>query len=178
MKYVDFLVYVRSDIRKYNELRYRRSCKNFRWIQLLSFRVLPVFLLRLSLYLHAQNHVILSGVLKLILFHLYSLEFSSQITIRRGLFIGHTVGVVLGAREIGSNCIISGMCSIGSKEMDVSNNSDLRPVIADNVTIGSGSRILGPIKICRDVVIGANAVVPFDIMVPGLYLGVPVTRHE
>ena len=91
--------------------------------------------------------------------------------------IPHPLGVVIGASSIGSNCIVFQGVTIGAKEIDFIGNKKLRPEIGDNVTIGSGAKILGSIKIADKTVIGANAVVLNDIQEPGFkYGGIPARK--
>jgi serine O-acetyltransferase len=47
------------------------------------------------------------------------------------------------------------------------------PVIGDNVDIGSGAKLLGPIRIGNNVLIGANAVVMLDVPDNSIAVGVP-----
>lgn len=74
---------------------------------------------------------------------------------------------VSGNSKIGKNCHIYGDVTIG-----ISNDRDHRaPIIGDNVTIGAGTRIIGPIKIASNSVIGANSVVVKDITEPDTIVG-------
>lgn len=61
--------------------------------------------------------------------------------------------------KIGKNCTIFQQVTIGIKAYDGSKG----PIIGDNVFIGAGAKIIGPIKIGNNVKIGANAVVCEDI---------------
>jgi serine O-acetyltransferase len=49
------------------------------------------------------------------------------------------------------------------------------PVIGNNVDIGAGAKLLGPIKIGDNVIIGANAVVLCDVPANSIAVGVPAT---
>ena len=69
------------------------------------------------------------------------------------------IGIVVHARTvIGKNCMIGQGVTIGGKSgwYEV-------PVIGDNVEISAGARILGPVRIGNNVIIGANAVVVKDV---------------
>ena len=69
---------------------------------------------------------------------------------------------------IGDNCEIGSCVTIGgtSKKIEV-------PIIGNRVKISTGAKILGPIKIGDDVVIGANAVVTKDIPSNSVAVGIP-----
>lgn len=77
-------------------------------------------------------------------------------TIDSGLKIWHYGSVIVnGHAKIGKNCQMHGENCIGNK-----GDSDERaPEIGNNVDIGVGAKIIGPIRIVDDVKIGANAVV-------------------
>ena len=79
------------------------------------------------------------------------------------------IGVVIHSRAvIGKNCLIGQGVTIGGKSgwYEV-------PVIGDNVHISAGARILGPIRIGNNVIIGANAVVVKDVPDNCIVAGVP-----
>lgn len=86
-------------------------------------------------------------------------------------FANHGLGTVIHPRVvIGDNCVISSCVSIGcrSKHPDV-------PVIEDDCFIGTGARILGPVRVGAGSVIGANAVVLEDVPPGSIAVGVPAT---
>lgn len=79
------------------------------------------------------------------------------------------IAVVLHARTvIGKNCMIGQGVTIGGKSgwYEV-------PVIGDNVQISAGARILGPVRIGNNVIIGANAVVVKDVPDNCIVAGIP-----
>jgi len=63
--------------------------------------------------------------------------------------------------------------TLGAKELDLKYSRDRRPVVGDNVVIGSGAKILGGVSIAHNVVIGANAVVLNDLSSDAIYGGIP-----
>ena len=79
------------------------------------------------------------------------------------------IAVVLHARTvIGKNCMIGQGVTIGGKSgwYEV-------PVIGDNVHISAGARLLGPVRIGNNVIIGANAVVVKDVPDNCIVAGIP-----
>ena len=79
------------------------------------------------------------------------------------------IGVVIHSRAvIGRNCIIGTNTTIGGKSgwYEV-------PVIGDNVEINSGVKIIGPVRIGDNVIIGANTVIVKDVPSNCVVAGVP-----
>ena len=82
--------------------------------------------------------------------------------IGNNLFIDHGMGVVIGeTATIGDNCTIYHGATLGAtgKEKTIKRHPD----IGNNVIIGCGAKLLGPIKIGDNVKVGANAVVTNNI---------------
>lgn len=92
--------------------------------------------------------------------------------IGENLFIDHGMGVVIGeTAEIGDNVTIFHGVTLGGigGEPGVKRH----PSIGDNVIIGAGAKVLGPIGIGRGAKIGANAVVLKDVPPYTTVVGVP-----
>ncbi len=91
----------------------------------------------------------------------YGFDISYRTKIGKGLYIGHFGGVVIhGDTEIGENCNLSQGITIGVLNRGKSAGI---PKIGNRVFIGPGAVILGKINIGNDVLVGANAVVTFDV---------------
>lgn len=73
-----------------------------------------------------------------------------------GLIIQHGFSTIIYADRIGENCWINQNVTIGSNGKGI-------PTIGDNVSIGAGAVVIGPIHIGNNVRIGANAIVVKDI---------------
>ena len=89
--------------------------------------------------------------------------------IGKNLFIDHGTGIVIGeTTTIGDNCIIYHDVTLGGTGKD---KYKRHPDIGNNVMIGTGTKILGPIKIGDNVKVGANSTilkdVPNDVTVVG-----------
>lgn len=81
--------------------------------------------------------------------------------IGRKLFIDHGMGIVIGeTATIGNDCTIYHNSTLGGTGKD---KYKRHPDIGDNVMVGAGSKVLGPIKIGNNVKIGANSTVLTDI---------------
>jgi serine O-acetyltransferase len=78
-----------------------------------------------------------------------------------GLFVDHGSGVVIGeTAEIGENVTIYQGVTLGGTGFA---SGKRHPTVEDNVTIGSGAKLLGPITVGHGSKIGANAVVIHDV---------------
>ena len=109
---------------------------------------------------------------------LTGIEIHPKAKIGKNLFIDHGMGVVIGeTSEIGDNVTIYHMVTLGGISPSI-NSDDQRhikrhPTLMDNVVVGSGAQILGPIVIGKNSKIGANAVVTKDVPENAVMIGIP-----
>jgi serine O-acetyltransferase len=97
-------------------------------------------------------------------------ELPCEVEIGRNFVIEHFGGIVIsGYAKFGDNCRIRNGVVVGLRRVD----EPSAPVIGDNVDIGAGAKILGPISIGNNVAIGANAVVLVDVPDNCVAAGVP-----
>lgn len=96
--------------------------------------------------------------------------FIPPFTLGKNVTIYHHGSIVInGDARIGENCVFHGMNCVGNDGA-----SPGAPIIGNNVDIGVGAKIIGPVKIADNVKIGANAVVVHDCNMPGVTLvGIP-----
>lgn len=98
---------------------------------------------------------------------LTGIEIHPAAEIGAGFMIDHGMGVVIGeTTEIGENVTLYHDVTLGGRKLFDENGNKLEkrhPTIGNNVTIGSGAQILGPITIGNNVKIGSNAIVIKDI---------------
>ncbi|MGJ4892975.1 serine O-acetyltransferase [Bradyrhizobium sp. HKCCYLS3077] len=98
------------------------------------------------------------------------IELPCEVEIGRNFVIDHFGGIIVsGYTRIGDNCRIRNGVTIGLRRVE----EKAAPVIGDNVDIGAGAKLLGPIHIGNNVVIGANAVVISDVPDDSIAVGVP-----
>ena len=114
---------------------------------------------------------------------LTSIEIHPAATIDEGFFIDHGAGLVIGETTIiGKNVTIYQQTTLGglspSVDSDSQRNIKRHPTIKDNVIVGSGAQILGPVVIGKNSRIGANAVVLKDVPENITYVGVPARKIE
>lgn len=103
--------------------------------------------------------------------HLTGIEIHPGAKIGRKLFIDHGMGIVFGeTTEIGDNCTIYHGVTLGGTGKD---KGKRHPTLGDNVMVGAGAKVLGPINIGNNVKVAANAVVLKDIPDNCTAVGVP-----
>jgi len=99
------------------------------------------------------------------------IEIHPGATIGRRFFIDHGMGVVIGeTAEIGDDCTLYHGVTLGGTSWE---KGKRHPTLGNDVVIGAGAKVLGPIHIGDDVRIGSNAVVVRDVHDGSTVVGVP-----
>jgi len=99
---------------------------------------------------------------------LYGMEIGSAVTLGDGVSFVHTLGMVLGGdAQVGARVRFMGNVTVGTAK------DNGYPRIEDDVVIGAGARVLGPVRVGKGAVIGANAVVLHDVPPGAVVTGVP-----
>ena len=99
------------------------------------------------------------------------IEIHPRAVIGEGLFIDHGAGVVIGeTAEIGRDVTLYQGVTLGGTGFQAGKR---HPTIGDNVTIGSGAKLLGPITVGHGAKIGANSVVIEDVPPASTVVGNP-----
>ena len=96
----------------------------------------------------------------------------------RGILIDHGSGVVIGeTAEVGDNCTIYQGATLGGTGKDVGKR---HPTLGNNVMIGAGAKVLGPLYIGDNSKVAANAVVLKEIPENSTAVGIPakIVRRE
>ena len=109
---------------------------------------------------------------------LTGIEIHPNAKIGKNLFIDHGMGVVIGeTSDIGDNVTIYHMATLGgiapSINSDNQRNIKRHPTLKENVVVGSGAQILGPVVVGKNAKIGANAVVTKDVPEKAVMVGIP-----
>ena len=103
------------------------------------------------------------------------IELPCEVEIGRNFVIDHFGGIVIsGFAKFGNDCRIRNGVVVGLRRVD----EPLAPAIGNNVDIGAGAKILGPIRIGNNVAIGANAVVIGDVPDDCIATGVPAVNKR
>lgn len=99
------------------------------------------------------------------------IEIHPGATIGRRFFIDHGMGIVIGeTAEIGDGVMLYHGVTLGGQ---VLTQTKRHPTLEDNVTVGAGAKVLGPITIGAGSAIGANAVVTKDVPAEHIAVGIP-----
>src|ERR1700761_1569466 len=99
------------------------------------------------------------------------IEIHPAARIGRGFFIDHGMGVVIGeTAEIGDDVTLYQGVTLGGTGFATGKR---HPTVQDNVTVGSGAKMLGPITIGHGAKIGANTVVIHDVPPNSTVVGNP-----
>ena len=109
---------------------------------------------------------------------LTGIEIHPKAKIGKNLFIDHGMGVVIGeTSNIKDNVTIYHMVTLGgiSPSINSDHQRDLKrhPTLEDNVVVGSGAQVLGPVIVGKNAKIGANAVVTKDVPQNAVMIGIP-----
>ena len=98
------------------------------------------------------------------------IELPCEVEIGRNFVIDHFGGIIIsGYARFGDDCRIRNGVVVGLRRVE-----DKRaPIIGNNVDIGAGAKLLGPIQIGDNVLVGANAVVLCDVPNNSIAVGVP-----
>ncbi len=102
---------------------------------------------------------------------LTGIEIHPGATIGRGLVIDHGSGVVIGeTAEIGDNCTLYQGVTLGGTGKD---EGKRHPTLGNNVMVGAGAKVLGPMRIGDNTKIAAGAVVLHEIPADSTAVGIP-----
>ena len=109
---------------------------------------------------------------------LTGIEIHPAAKIGKNLFIDHGMGVVIGeTSEIGNNVTIYHAVTLGgispSIDSERQRHEKRHPTIGNDVVIGSGAQIIGPVKVGSGSRIAANAVVVNNVLENATMVGVP-----
>lgn len=147
-------------------------------ILLLYSGVHAILCYRVAHKLYLGEHYFSARAISQIARHLTGIEIHPGATIGKGFFIDHGMGVVIGeTTEIGDNCTIYQGVTLGGTGKDVGKR---HPTLGNNVLVGAGAKVLGPITIEDNCKVAANAVVLKEIPENSTAVGIPakvVRRH-
>ncbi len=102
---------------------------------------------------------------------LTGIEIHPAATIGRRFFIDHGMGVVIGeTAEIGDDCTLYHGVTLGGTSW---NKGKRHPTLLNNVVVGAGAKVLGPITLGEGARVGSNAVVVKDVAPGHTVVGVP-----
>lgn len=126
---------------------------------------------RISHYLYINKLFFLARFISQISRFFTGIEIHPGAKIGRGLVIDHGMGVVIGeTSEIGDNVLLYHGVTLGGTGKD---KGKRHPTVGNNVVIGAGAKVLGPIYIGSNSKIGANSVVLNNVPEGATAVGIP-----
>ncbi|KAB7628395.1 serine O-acetyltransferase [Alkalilimnicola sp. S0819] len=131
-----------------------------------------------ALLMHRCNHWLwrrglrwLARFLSLFARWLTGVEIHPGARIGRRFFIDHGMGVVIGeTAEIGDDCTLYHGVTLGGTSWEAGKR---HPTLANDVVVGAGAKILGPLQVGTGARIGSNAVVLKDVPEGATMVGIP-----
>ena len=130
----------------------------------------PIKLYYLSHWLYRHRVPFIPKIIQLLIFLIFNAVVPYKTVIGKNCILAHGgSGIVIHEKSIiGNNVLICQQVTIGGSGIGLS-----KPIIEDDVYIGAGAKILGPVIIGNNCVIGANAVVKKSIPPRCVAAGVP-----
>ena len=140
--------------------------------------VKAVFFHKISNFFYIAGFDLMARIISQTIRFFTGIEIHPGAKIGKNLFIDHGMGVVIGeTSEIGDNVTIYHMVTLGGISPSINSNnqrgSKRHPTLMDNVVVGSGAQVLGPIVVSKNAKIGANAVVTKDVPEKAVMVGIP-----
>lgn len=133
-----------------------------------------VLLYRLGVWFKKYNLGLLASLSQRMMHHACHCWISILADIGPGFLIAHVGGIVIGeSTRIGSNCDIRQNVTFGGNFNKVREDGGSQPWVGDNVSVGVGAAILGPVRVGSNSIIGANSVVTRDVPENVIVFGVP-----
>ena len=140
--------------------------------------VKAVLLHKVSRFFHLAGFELIGRIISQITRFFTGVEIHPGSKIGKNLFIDHGMGVVIGeTSEIGDNVTIYHAVTLGGSSPSIDSerqrHEKRHPTIGNDVVIGSGAQIIGPIKVGNGARIAANAVVVKDVPNNATMIGIP-----
>ena len=165
---------LRYDVK--NIMKQDPAARNFLEVILLYPSIHCLIFYRISHLFYKNRFFFIARFVSQLARFLTGIEIHPGAKIGKGLFIDHGIGVVIGeTTEIGDNVIIYHGVTLGGTGKCCGKR---HPTIGDNVIIGAGAKVLGPINIGNNSKIGANSVVLKNIPDNTTAVGIPSKNIE
>jgi serine O-acetyltransferase len=155
-----------------DSIKARDPAPRSRWEVLLYPGLLAVGLHRVAHWLFVGELYFLARLVNHIARFLTGIDIHPGARIGRHLFIDHGFTVIGETADIGDNVTIYQCVTLGGTNPANGVGGKRHPTLEDNVIVGSGAQILGPITVGTRARIGANAVVTEDVPEGATMVGV------
>ena len=143
--------------------------------------VKAVFFHRVANFFAKAKFDIIARIISQFSRFLTGIEIHPKAEIGKNLFIDHGMGVVIGeTSKIGNNVTIYHNVTLGGIAPSINSNDQRNtkrhPTLENNVVVGSGAQILGPIVVGKNSLIGSNSVVTKNVIEKSVMAGIPARR--
>ena len=140
--------------------------------------VKAIFFHRIANFFSVAKFDLIARIISQFSRFLTGIEIHPGAKIGKNLFIDHGMGVVIGeTSDIGDNVTIYHMATLGGIAPSINSNDQRNikrhPTIENDVVIGSGAQVLGPVTVGKCAKIGANAVITKDVPENAVMVGIP-----
>lgn len=140
--------------------------------------VKAVFFHQISNFFYKAGFDLIARIISQTIRFFTGIEIHPGAKIGKNLFIDHGMGVVIGeTSDIADNVTIYHMVTLGGISPSINSNDQREvkrhPTLRDNVVVGSGAQILGPVIVGKNAKIGANAVVTKNVPENAVMVGIP-----
>ena len=140
--------------------------------------VKAVFFHQISNFFYKAGFDLIARIISQTVRFFTGIEIHPGAKIGKNLFIDHGMGVVIGeTSEIGDNVTIYHAVTLGGSSPSIDSerqrHEKRHPTIGNDVVIGSGAQIIGPIKVGNNARIAANAVVVKNVPENATMVGIP-----
>lgn len=126
---------------------------------------------RVSHFLWSHNWKLIARWLSTVTRFLTGIEIHPGAKIGRRFFIDHGMGVVIGeTAEIGNDCTLYHGVTLGGTSL---HEGKRHPTLGNNVVVGAGAKILGPITLGHNAKVGSNSVATKDVPENSTAVGIP-----
>ncbi|MDB5682630.1 MAG: serine O-acetyltransferase [Sphingomonas bacterium] len=154
-------------------IKQRDPAPRTRWEIMLYPGVWALGMHRIAHWLFRGELYFLARLVNHIARFLTAIDIHPGATIGRNFFIDHGFTVIGETALIGDNVTIYQNVTLGGTNPTDGVPGKRHPTICDNVVIGSGAQVLGPITVSERAKIGANAVVTRDVAAGAVMVGIP-----
>ena len=131
--------------------------------------VKAIFLYKIANFFSVAKFYLVARMISQFARFITGIEIHPAAKIGKNLFIDHGMGVVIGeTSDIGDNVTIYHNATLGGISPSINSNEQRHvkrhPTLKDNVVVGSGAQVLGPIEVGKNAKIGSNAVVTLSLI--------------
>ena len=128
---------------------------------------------RIGRYFRVRGHKLLANFAERLIQRLCFCDISTTAEIEAGFSIFHPFGLVVGTDvRAGKNLTLSMDVVLGGNLNKCREDGSTKPIIGNNVNIAAGSKVVGPVEIGNNCLVGANSVVnrsmPSDSIIAGM----------